>query len=93
MNYFKLKLPYFNQIFKDLEKFQPRITPCNTKCTSVHAITRSAQYLNFPDNVTDSIREEWTLFTYDIAVHEKLFELIETMWIDGYWRELFSSER
>lgn len=35
------------------------------------------------------LEKEWKFFAFDITVHEKLSELSETMWIDGYWRELF----
>lgn len=55
VNYLKSNLLFCDQFFKNLVIFQPSITLDGSKCNSVHAITRIALYLNFLNNVIDSV--------------------------------------
>jgi hypothetical protein len=90
-------LPFCNQMLQDLEVLQPisRKLQQLGVTEGLSQITRICGCLNFPEDMTDKVRDEWKLLNCDSSTLDELNKLAVSMdgspvRIDCYWREVFN---
>lgn len=88
VDYMRSNFPYCNQILKDMDIFRP-LDVKKDITHGLHAISRIAKYLHFPENIIDNIREEWKLLKCDDQAQEILLQNSDSR-IDVYWHSLES---